>query len=241
MDPATAGAVMGAGGIIGGYMNNQANAKMQAETNAFNAAEAQKNRDYQTQMSNTAHQREMADMRAAGLNPMLSAKMGASTPSGSTASGTAPKNEDIVMKGISSAIEGARAQKDLKLADGTLQLQAAQKTQADTQAAANISSAKKADVEAARSQTENEALRSQMGAIKARATADKKAAEWDSKASDFDAVNKRLNTAANSARNIVDAITPRFKFNLEKGMSENEALERAGSKGIPSNNRYRKR
>lgn len=41
--------------------------------------------DYQTMMSNTAHQREMADLRRAGLNPILSAKYGgASTPSGAS-------------------------------------------------------------------------------------------------------------------------------------------------------------
>lgn len=58
----------------------------------FNAAEAQKNRDWQQYMSNTAHQREVADLKAAGLNPILSASggNGASVTSGATASASAP-------------------------------------------------------------------------------------------------------------------------------------------------------
>lgn len=58
--------------------------------NQFSADEAQKQRDWEEWMSNTAFQRQVKDMQAAGVNPALAISGGASTPSGSAATSVSP-------------------------------------------------------------------------------------------------------------------------------------------------------
>lgn len=69
--------------IVGGLFNLGAT-RMQ---NLASAKQAHKQMEFQLNMSNTAHQREVADLRAAGLNPILSGTggAGASTASGAMA------------------------------------------------------------------------------------------------------------------------------------------------------------
>lgn len=117
-----------AAGLVGGIKS----AEGQEDANNANIASAKQQQDFQERMRNTAHQSQVNDLRAAGLNPILGVNSGASTPSGSMA--TSQSITPGLQSGFNSAIAAFSLKKDLELKNEQIQLTEAQKIKTRSEA-----------------------------------------------------------------------------------------------------------
>lgn len=114
------GAAIGAGAQVGGGLI----------ANLFRRQEAGRQRRFQARMSRTAHQREKADLIAAGINPILTAKYGgATTPAGAQAQ---IQNPAEGLGGIGSAYDALQQQKKVVTAQVDNMKAQQNKTNAET-------------------------------------------------------------------------------------------------------------
>lgn len=103
----------------------------QEQANKQNMQLAQNQMDFQSNMSNTSYQRAVADMKAAGLSPMLAySQGGASVPSGSTAQ----VQPTVSTEHAKNAVSGAQALLQERNTAADVELKSAQvTTQAEQQ------------------------------------------------------------------------------------------------------------
>lgn len=249
-----AGLGSGIANAISGSDTNAKNIAMQRETNAQNRDMAYAQMGFQKHMSDTAHQREVADLHAAGLNPMLGMMQGgASSPQGVSAQAQAPSADNFagpaVSQGLSSALQVMKLAQEAKSVDADVAYKdaAALKEQASAQLA--VSNAKVAEQQVGLTKADTSLRTRQARSVdialpaqQAQSKLEAKRASMDEKAAVYDGIISRAAKLLGIVTDAASAGKPKYNIRLggapqgsKYRYTEDDMLNAAGPRGIPTN------